>query len=101
MNQTEIHALFTQFAAPLVPLAALAGSKESMETLAKNLWIAALGGEEIENEMWEQMQQADEGDSGLLDSVRWCFDEEMKPALGKEQLAALRKHYGIKVELDD
>lgn len=101
MNQTEIHALFTQFAAPLVPLATLAGSEKSMETLAKNLWIAALGGEEIENEMWEQMQQADDSDSGLLDSIRWCFVEKMKPALGEQQLAALRKHYGIKVQPND
>ena len=101
MNQAEIQALFAQFASPLTPLAAISGAKESMETLDKNLWIAMLGGEEIENQMWEQMRQADDGDSGMLDLIRRCFAEEMKPALGVEQLDALREHYGMKVKRDD
>ena len=98
MDQEEVQSLFERFAAPLAAYVALGGRKESMETVARSLWVSMIGGPEIEEQMWTELGKPGNVDVNLLESIRRCYLEEMKPAISDEQLAALRRRYGIRVE---
>jgi hypothetical protein len=97
MEQTDIQSLFREFAAPLGQYMTLGGRKEAVETLARNLWMAMLAGPAAEKELWEAMQGAAEVPGEFVDIIHRCYRDEMKPTVSAEQLAALRKHYGIRV----
>jgi hypothetical protein len=55
-----------------------------------------LGGPKVEEQVWEELK-ASQVDSGLLDSIRACYHEEMRLQVRDEELAALRARYGITV----
>ena len=95
MDQAEIQQMFRHFSEPLAFYAALGARKEAVESLARNLWAALLGGEELEAATWQQIEQSGGIDGSLLASVRACYDTEMKPRVSGEQLDSLRRHYGI------
>lgn len=58
-------------------------------------------GPEIEVETWEILKTKGNLDDELLDSIRSCYYEKMKPVVGAEQLAALRDRYKVTKDLDD
>ena len=90
MEQPDIQDLFIRFAAPLSGFAALGSRKESVEELARNLWMAMLAGSDAEEQMWTSLDQAD---ADLCNTVKRCYFEEMKPLVSEQDLAALRKRY--------
>ena len=90
MQESDIQEIFIRFASPLAGFAALGGRKESVDELARNLWMAMLAGTEAEEQMWASLAQAD---ADLCDTVKLCYFEEMKPLVGEEDLAALRQRY--------
>ena len=95
MNQEEIHALFLKFAAPLAFYIRLGGRKEAIETIAKMLWGALLGGAEVEERVWGELRQSADVEPGLVDSLQACYYDEMKPLVSESDLAELRRQYGI------
>jgi hypothetical protein len=95
LDQTAIQALFQEFAAPLGRYVTLGGRAEAATELARNLWVALIAGPEAEEQVWQSMQESAGGQVGLLESVRACYLEEMKPVVSRQQLAALRDHYHI------
>jgi len=97
MDQTDIQSLFRKFASPLAQYVTLGGRQEAVETLARNLWMAMLAGSAAEKEAWETMRGAADVPGDFLDLIHNCYRDQMKPAVSPEQLAALRKHYGIRV----
>jgi len=99
VDQAE-QALFERFMAPLTPYVALGGRQEAVEKLARNLWIAMLSGPKVEEAFWETMRKTAGLDADLFELIQRCYFEEMKPVVGEEQLAALRKRYGIQSEDD-
>ncbi len=52
MQESDIQDLFIRFASPLSGFATLGGRKESVDELARNLWMAMLAGVEAEEQMW-------------------------------------------------
>jgi hypothetical protein len=73
----------------------LGGRQGAAETLARNLWLAMLAGPEAEEEVWRAMGEASGADVGLLESLRQCYLNQMKPAVGRQQLDDLREHYEL------
>ena len=101
MEQTDIQSLFREFATPLGRYVTLGGRKEAVETLARNLWMAMLAGPAAEKEFWDTMQGAAEVPSESVELIHRCYRDEMKPTVSGEQLASLRKQYGIRVTEED
>jgi hypothetical protein len=98
LDQDEVQSLFERFAAPLAAYVALGGRKEAMEAVARTLWFTVIGGPHIEEQMWAELGKSGDVDANLLESIRTCYAEEMKPVVSDEQLAALRRRYNIRVE---
>jgi hypothetical protein len=98
MNQEEIHALFLKFAAPLAFYIRLGGRKEAIETIAKMLWGALLGGAAVEERVWGELRQSADVEPGLVESLQACYYDEMKPLVSESDLAELRRQYGIATE---
>jgi hypothetical protein len=90
MHESEIKELFRRFATPLAGFVALGGRKESVEELARNLWLAMLVGDEAEERMWQALAATD---TELCAAVKRCYLEDMKPSVSKEELLALRQRY--------
>ena len=90
MQQDEVQAVFVRFAAPLMSLVALGASQEAANELSRNLWLALIGGEEVERQLFDAMR---ESSSELYDVLQRCYTEQMKPQVSAEVLAALRARY--------
>jgi len=90
MQESDVQAIFLRFAAPLSGFALLGGRKESVEELARNLWMVLLAGDQAEEQMWRSLAQSD---ADLCETVKRCYLEEMKPLVSEEELAALRQRY--------
>jgi len=99
MKQDEIRTQFSEFAVPLTSFVSLGSQKDSVEVLAKNLWAAMLGGDEVEKELWSALEENGQIDANVLALVRRCFYEDMKPTLSLDQLAKLREHYGFEMDI--
>ncbi len=90
MHESKVQEIFLRFAAPLSGFATLGGRKESVEELARNLWMVLLAGDQAEEQMWKSLAQSD---AELCGTVMRCYSEEMKPLVSEEELAALRRRY--------
>jgi hypothetical protein len=96
MTQEEAQALFQQFAAPLAPYVTSPGRKEAAESLVRNLWLALLTGPEVEEAVWQGLKDTAHLEDDLIESLKQCYEEKMKPVVSAEQLAALRERYKVK-----
>jgi hypothetical protein len=92
MREEDIRELFRQFATPLAGFVSLGARQGSAEQIARNLWAALLSGPQAEEEVWRAMASTE---SALADTLKQCYDTEMKPLVTRQQLADLRSHYGI------
>ncbi len=90
MQESEVQAIFLRFVAPLSGFAILGGRKESLEELARNLWMVLLAGDQAEEQMWTTLAR---GDAELCDSVKRCYLDDMKPLVSQDELATLRHRY--------
>ncbi len=98
MTPEEVQDLFLKFATPLAFYVRLGGRKEAMESVARTLWVAMLGGPSVEDQVWRELKNSPHIESGLIESIQTCYREEMKPQLSEENLTALRLRYGIKID---
>jgi hypothetical protein len=95
MTQEEIHALVRQFAAPLAPHITSTRRKEGAEKLVKYLWTAMICGPEMEEETWRVFREKGQLDDDMIDDIKQCYENKMKPMVSEEQLAALRQRYQV------
>jgi hypothetical protein len=90
--QSELQGLFPKFAAPLVHgEAARKFGGPAARQLAQTFWRTMIDGPIGEARLWKSF-----GDSFTTDDVamlRRCFEEEMKPSVSAEQLAAIGDWY--------
>ena len=93
MTGLEVQALFQKFAAPLVPHVTSTARKEGAEFVAKSLWLALIDGPEMEEETWKLLKDQGQLDDDLLDSIKQCYQEKMRPVVSGERLVALRQRY--------
>ena len=91
MKQKEVQATFLRFATPLTTLVALGADKEAATELSRNLWMALIGGPDVEEHVFAAMRETS---SDLYDVLHRCYTEQMKPQVSDEELAALRERYG-------
>ena len=91
MKKNEVQDAFVRFAAPLMSLVALGADKAATNELARNLWVAMIGGPDVESQVFDAMR---ESSSELYDVLHRCYTEQMKTQVSDEELAALRERYG-------
>jgi hypothetical protein len=96
MTQEEAQALFRKFAAPLTPYVTSGKRQASAESLARCLWLALVTGPEIEEAVWKGLKDTAKLDDDLIEAMKQCYEERMKPVVSAEQLAALRQRYKVK-----
>jgi hypothetical protein len=96
MTDKEVHDLLQAFAAPLSPYVTSPDRETSAKALVEILWLAMITAPEIEEETWTILKTKGNLDEELLDSIRTCYYERMKPVVGAEQLAALRERYKVR-----
>ena len=105
MDQTTVHNLFRQFAAPLAAYAATSPARRELaDMLARNLWTALIAGPEMEEEAWHVLRETGGLDHDSLEAIQQTYYDLMKPTVSDdEQLRALRQRYPLKrkVEADD
>ena len=94
MTEQEAQDLYRKFATPLACFIKLGVHGKAVECLAKTLWTAMIFGPEMEGELWTSLQ-GDNLSGELVMSVMACYLAEMKPLVAGEQLAALRRRYGL------
>lgn len=70
MQESEVQNIFLRFAAPLSGFAMLGGRRDSVEELARNLWMVLLAGDQAEEQMWTSLAQ---GDADLCVTVKRCY----------------------------
>jgi hypothetical protein len=95
MTDQEVHDLLQEFAAPLSPYVTSPDRETSAKALVETLWLAMITGPEIEEETWKILKTKGNLDDDLLDAIRTCYYEKMKPVVSAEQLDALRKRYKV------
>jgi len=91
VEQKEVQAAFLRFATPLTTLVALGADKKAATELSRNLWMAMIGGPEVEEQVFDAMRETN---SELYDVLHRCYTEQMKTQVSDEELAALRLRYG-------
>lgn len=96
MTDKDVHDLLQAFAAPLSPYVTSPARETSAKALVEILWLATITGPEIEEETWKILKTKGNLDDDLLDSIRTCYYEKMKPVVGAEQLVALRERYKVR-----
>jgi hypothetical protein len=96
MTDKEVNDLLQEFAAPLSPYVTSPDRETSAKALVETLWLAMITGPEIEEETWKTLKTKGNLDDDLLDSIRTCYYEKMKPVVSAEQLAALRDRYKVR-----
>jgi hypothetical protein len=94
-DRAEIEAIYRDFAIPLAAYRQLGAGRAAITSLAQNLWAILLAGKAMEEEYWEKLASDGHLEPEIVASVRDCYENEMKPRVAAEQLAALRAHYGI------
>ena len=96
MTDKEVHDLLQEFADPLSPYVTSPDREASAKALVETLWLALITGPEIEEVTWKTLKTKGNLDDDLLDWIRTCYSEKMKPVVGAEQLAALRVRYKVR-----
>jgi hypothetical protein len=95
MTQADVQALFQKFAAPLAPYVTSAGRQRGAEMLARTLWQALILGPEMEAATWKALKDDGKIADDLIEAIRQCYTEKMKPVVNEEQLAVLRQRYEV------
>jgi len=93
MTDAEVQKLFQKFAAPLAPSATTAARMVSAESLAKTLWMAMIGGPEMEEETWEALKGKGKLDNEMIEAIQKCYYEKMLPEITEDDFDALRQRY--------
>jgi len=97
MDQAEVEALFRRFAAVLAEYGATSPDRKGLATmLARNLWLAMIAGPEMEEETWKVLKNTGKLDDDSVQVIKQMYFEQMKPEVGEEQLAALRRRYPVR-----
>jgi hypothetical protein len=58
-------------------------------------WLALVTGPEIEETVWKGLRDTARPDDDLIEALKPCYEEKMKPVVSGEQLAALRQRYKV------
>ena len=90
MEKVEVQAIFVRFSAPLMSLVALGADREAANELARNLWMALIGGEDAERQVFDAMRETSSELYGVLER---CYTQEMKTQVSADELARLRERY--------
>jgi hypothetical protein len=97
MAQAEVRDLLRKFAAPLSHYASTScARKENAEFMVRTLWTVMIAGPEMEEETWKAFREIGHLPDGELKAIQDCYHHQMKPVVTSEQLAALRRRYGLK-----
>jgi hypothetical protein len=97
MTDDAIHDLLRDFAAPLAQYATTSPERNDLaDVMVRLLWAAMIAGPEMEEETWKSFREIAHLSEDGLKAIQNCYYQQMKPVVNPEQLATLRKRYGLK-----
>ena len=97
MTDAYIQTLLKKFAAPLAGYAAASQArKENADFMVRTLWTAMIAGPEMEEDTWKAFREIAHLPEDDLKAIQDCYNQQMKPVVTPEQLATLRKRYGLR-----
>ncbi len=93
MDQNEVQELYGRFSRPFDEHAALSAAPPDVrQRLARQLWLALIAGQPLEEKVWQALRH-----QGLrvdqLALVRRCYRELMRPQITAAELARLRESF--------
>lgn len=95
MTEAEVQTLFNK--SPLTSYAQSSPDRRHMaEVVAKLLWASLLAGPWEEEETGKAFKEKGFMADAHVQAVKDCYFQKMKPVVKDEQLAALRKWFGVK-----
>ncbi|MGA2618071.1 MAG: hypothetical protein ABSF26_10710 [Thermoguttaceae bacterium] len=100
MTGADMQDLLRKFAAPLAQYASTSpGRKDLADVMVRSLWAAMIAGPEMEEETWKAFREIAHLPEEGLKAIQNCYYQQMKPVVTPDQLAILRKHFGVKRKL--
>jgi hypothetical protein len=97
MESSEVQALYEKFAAPLADYAAKsARHREFADMLVRNLWMAMIGGRQLEDETWDILQDVASLSANALEPLKQLYYVAMRTSVTDADLASLREFYQMK-----
>lgn len=97
ITDADVQVLLKKFAAPLAEYAAASQArKENADFMVQTLWTAMIAGPEMEEETWKAFREIAQLPKDDLKAIQHCYNHQMKPVVNPEQLAVLRKRYGMR-----
>ncbi len=99
ITDADVQALLKRFGSPLAKYAAsFSAREENANFVVRTLWRAMLAGPEMEEETWKAFREIAHMPEENLKAIQDCYHQQMKPVVSPDQLAALRKRYGLRRE---
>jgi hypothetical protein len=96
LTDREAQGLFTRFAAPIFRAAKSPSQRKGAERLAQALWLALVTGPEIEEAVFQSLEEAGGLGSEDIAIIKERYYSEMKPSITQEELRALKERYKVR-----
>jgi len=96
VTDRETQELFARFAAPVFRAAKSPSQRKGAQRLAQTLWLALVTGPEIEEAIFQSLEEAGGLGSEDIAIIKERYYSEMKPSITQEELRALKERYKVR-----
>jgi hypothetical protein len=96
VTDREAQELFARFAAPVSRAAKSPSQRKGAQRLAQTLWLALVTGPEIEDAVFQSLEETGSLGSEDIAIIKERYYSEMKPSITQEELRALKERYKVR-----
>lgn len=96
LTDREAQELFARFAAPVFRAAKSPSQRKGAQRLAQALWLALVTGPEVEEAVFQGLEEVGGLEAEDLLIIKERYYSEMKPSITEEELQALKARYKVK-----
>jgi len=96
LTDREAQELFARFAAPVFRAAKSPSQRKGAQRLAQTLWLALVTGPEIEEAVFQSLEEVGGLESEDIAIIKERYYSEMKPSITQEELLALKERYKVR-----
>ena len=96
LTDQEARNLFAKFAAPVFRAARSPEQGKGAQRLAEVLWLALITVPEIEESVFQTLEDVDGISAEEIQIIKERYYNEMKPSITKEELRALKAQYRVR-----
>jgi hypothetical protein len=96
LTDQKAQELFARFAAPVFRAAKTPSQRKGAQRLAQTLWLALATGPEIEEAVFQSLEEAGQLNPEDLAIIKERYYSEMKPSITEAELQALKERYKVR-----